>query len=145
MAAHAEAKLGEAALIQPALFIIEYALAKLWMSWGITPQAMMSHSVGEFVAASLAGVLSLEDAVNLVASRSALVQAQPRGAMIAVRLPEAELVPLLPETLSIAALIPRRFPLSAARNDAAEKFEAELKSKGVVSRRLETSHAFIPR
>ena len=80
---------------QPALFVIEYALAKLWMSWGIMPSAMIGHSVGEYVAGCLSGVFTLEDALLLVARRAALVQAQPGGAMLAVRLPETEVLPLL--------------------------------------------------
>ena len=82
---------------QPALFTIEYALAKLWMSWGIRPAAMIGHSVGEYVAGCLAGVFSLEDALTLVARRGALVQAQPGGAMLAVRLPENEVAAVLPD------------------------------------------------
>ena len=92
--ADAEA-LKQTAVAQPALFVIEYALARLWMEWGIHPQAMIGHSIGEYVAACLAGVCSLEDALSLVAARGRLMQEQPGGAMLAVLLPEAELRPLL--------------------------------------------------
>ena len=138
----AEAQLGEARLTQPALFVVEYALARLWMSWGITPQAMISHSVGEFVAACLAGVFTVEEALSLVAARSAMVQALPRGAMTAVRLPEKELVPILPEGLSIAAINSPALSVVAGPCDIADKFEDELEKRGVISRRLQTSHAF---
>ena len=76
-------------LTQPALFIFEYALARLWMAWGMQPAAMVGHSVGEFVAACLAGVFSFEEGCRLVATRARIMQAMPTGAMLAVRLPEA--------------------------------------------------------
>ena len=138
----AERLLVETRFTQPALFVIEYALAKLWMSWGVKPAAMIGHSVGEYVAACLAGVFSLEDALVLVARRAALVQAQPGGAMLAVRLPEEQLIPLLNAQLAIAAInSPSLCVVSGPYQDVAE-LEERLKSKSIAARRLNTSHAF---
>ena len=127
---------------QPAIFSVEYALAQLWMSWGIVPRAMIGHSVGEFVAAVIAGVLSLEDALGVVATRGRLMQELPGGAMLAVRLPEAEVLPLLPPTLAIAAINGPALCVVSGPYEAMDAFEALLKSRNMVSRRLHTSHAF---
>ncbi len=91
-------------IAQPAIFLVQNALAALWMSRGITPEAMVGHSVGELTAACLAGVLSFDDALAFVVERGRLMQAAPGGAMLAVRLPEAELRPLLPAGLDIGAI-----------------------------------------
>src|SRR5206468_8675971 len=93
----AEQLLVQTQFTQPILFVIEYALAKLWMSWGVKPAAMIGHSVGEYVAGCLAGVFALEDALSLVARRAELIQRQPGGAMLSVRLSEKELLSLLNE------------------------------------------------
>ena len=81
--------LEETAITQPVIFMVEYALARLWCAWGVRPRAMAGHSIGEYTAACLAGVFTLPDAVRLVAARGRLVQEMPRGAMLAVGLPEA--------------------------------------------------------
>ncbi|WP_169518313.1 non-ribosomal peptide synthetase/type I polyketide synthase [Solimonas variicoloris] len=140
--AEAAARLRATVAAQPALFAVEYALARLWISWGIRPDAMIGHSLGEFVAATLAGVLTLEDALTIVATRARLMQALPGGAMLAVRLPEAELRALLPAALSIAAVNGPNLCVVSGAGDAVAAFEIALEARGVVSRRLHTSHAF---
>jgi len=127
---------------QPALFVTEYALARLWMSWGVKPAAMIGHSVGEYVAACLAGVFTLEDALALVARRGALVQAQPGGAMLSIRLPEKEVLPLLSPELSIAAINSPQLCVVSGPHDAIAALEKQLGSRGVLVRHLHTSHAF---
>ncbi len=138
-------QLNQTRFTQPALFTFGYALARLWMSWEVKPTAMLGHSVGEYVAATLAGVFSLEDALRLVTARAELVQSQPGGTMLAVRLPENELTALLSENdgkLSIAAInSPTLCVVSGHENEVAA-FERALDSRRTVSRRLNTSHAF---
>ena len=127
---------------QPALFVVEYALATLWTSWGVRPAAMLGHSVGELVAACLAGVLSLTDALQLVVARGRLMQGAPAGTMVAVPLAEADVTPLLADGLAIAAVNgPRECVVSGPADDVTA-FEARLAERGVTSKRLVTSHAF---
>ena len=127
---------------QPAIFTIEYALAQLWMSWGIRPKAMLGHSIGEFVAACLAGVLTLEDALTLVGARGRMMQEIPPGGMLSVRLPEPEVRTLLNGCLSLAALNAPSLCVVAGPLDALAQFEHELTKSGVACRKLVTSHAF---
>lgn len=127
---------------QPAIFSIEYALAKLWMSWGIRPQAMAGHSIGEFVAACLAGVFSLEDALALVATRGRMMQGVPAGGMLSVRMTDAEVRKRLPTSLSLAAVNSPSLCVVAGPFEALDVFESELGREGVACRRLVTSHAF---
>jgi amino acid adenylation domain-containing protein len=129
-------------IAQPAIFAIEYALAQLWMSWGIHPQAMLGHSVGEFVAACVAGVFSLEDALALVAARGRMMQEIPPGGMLSVRLPEPELRARLNGHSAIAAVNAPSLCVVAGPFDALDDLEARLKNEGVATRRLVTSHAF---
>ena len=138
----AEEQLLQTRITQPALFAIEYSLARLWMSWGIKPSAMIGHSVGEYVAACLADVFSLDEGLTLVARRAELIQQQPRGAMVAVRLPEAEVRPLLENGLSIAAINSPASCVVSGTFAAIESFEQRLKHAGIVHTRLHTSHAF---
>ncbi|HYO51727.1 type I polyketide synthase [Archangium sp.] len=130
------------ALTQPALFVIEYALARLWMAWGVKPWALVGHSLGEYVAACLAGVLSLEDALALVAARGRLMQELPGGAMLSVSLPEQEVRPLLGEALSLAAVNAPSLCVVSGPTDVVGSLESQLARRGVPHRRLHTSHAF---
>ncbi|MEO7825539.1 MAG: type I polyketide synthase, partial [Allosphingosinicella sp.] len=140
--AAAAERLAQTDVTQPALFAVEYALAKLWMPWGIRPRAMAGHSVGEYVAACLAGVLSLEDASRLVAARSRLMQEMPAGAMLSVPLPEGELRPQLGEDLALAAVNGPALCAVAGSVEAIAALERLLAGKGVACRRLHTTRAF---
>jgi acyl transferase domain-containing protein/acyl carrier protein len=135
-------RLVQTSVAQPALFVVEYALARLWMSLGVKPQAMVGHSLGEYVAACLAGVLSLDDALALVAARGQLMQRLPAGSMLSVALPEESVRPLLGERLALAAVNAPGLCVVAGPTDAVEALEAELARRGVEHRRLHTSHAF---
>ncbi len=125
----------------PALFATEYALAQLWMSWGITPAAMMGHSIGEYVAACLAGVFSLEDAVRIVAARGALIQTLPPGANIAVPLPEHEVRARLTDALSLAAVNGPSLCVVSGLPDNVSALHAQLTAQGIESRFLHIEHA----
>ncbi|MGK6309021.1 amino acid adenylation domain-containing protein [Variovorax sp. DT-64] len=136
------AALSPTSVTQPATFALEYALARQLMSLGVQPAAMIGHSVGEFAAAVLAGVMRLEDAARLVARRGALMQAQPAGIMLSVRLAAAELLPLLPEGISLAADNGPAVSVAAGPAEAIEQLRAALEAKGIVAKALQTSHAF---
>jgi len=130
------------ALAQPALFTIEYALARLWMEWGVTPRAMLGHSVGEYVAACLAGVFSLESALRLVAARGRLMQGLPGGAMLAVPLSAGEIEPLLRDGLALAAVNGPALCVVAGPAESISALREDLAARGVEGRPLRTSHAF---
>jgi acyl transferase domain-containing protein len=129
-------------LAQPAVFVVELALARLLMSWGIVPQAMIGYSLGEYVAACLAGVFALEDALRLVARRARLIQELPAGAMLGVSLPEEGLRPHLTPELSLAAVNGPAFSVAAGPVAAVDELERRLAAAGVACRRLPTTHAF---
>ena len=135
-------QLQQTAVTQPALFIIEYALARQWMAWGIHPEAMIGHSIGEYVAACLADVFSLEEALALVAARGQLMQRLPGGTMLAVSLPEHELKRFLDASVSLAAVNGPSLCVVSGPREAIELCEARLAANGAVFRRLDTSHAF---
>ncbi|MGQ0444040.1 MAG: amino acid adenylation domain-containing protein [Beijerinckiaceae bacterium] len=141
-AAEAGPRLQATALAQPALFSVSFSVAALWRSLGFEPAAMLGHSIGEFVAATLSGVMQLEDALEVVALRGAKMQELPEGAMLAVMLPEAELKTCLPGDLSIAAVNSTAVCVVSGPHPAIDAFEANLTARGAGSRRLRTSHAF---
>ncbi len=127
---------------QPILFAIEYALARLLMAWSVQPQAMIGYSLGEYVAACLSGVLSLEDALALVARRAKLIQELPGGAMLAVPLAEPEVRPLLGEGLAVSATNGPHFCVVGGTDEAVGDLERRLGERGVTCLRLTTTHAF---
>ena len=136
--AEAAPRLQATALAQPALFCVSFSVAALWRSLGFEPAAMLGHSIGEFVAATLAGVMRLEDALAVVAARGAMMQELPEGAMLAVMLKEPELKACLPGDLSIAAVNANAVCVVAGPHPAIDAFEAKLTARGAGWRRLRT-------
>ncbi len=127
---------------QPALFTIEYAMARQWAALGVTPGAMVGHSMGEYVAACLAGVLSLPDALRLIAVRAKLVNELAQAPMLAVMLPEEELLPQLPADLSVSLINGPSHCVVAGPPDSIAAFERTLTEQGVIARRVQNGHAF---
>lgn len=136
------ARLSETALTQPALFAVEYALARLLMGWGIAPQAMIGHSIGEYVAACLAGVFSLDDTLRLVSERGRLLQALPKGAMLSVGLPAAEAGRFTRAGCDIAAINGPQSCVLSGDEATVAAVERELVAHGAAVQRLHVSHAF---
>jgi acyl transferase domain-containing protein/acyl carrier protein len=134
--------LKQTAITQPALFTIEYSLARLWMEWGLKPRAMLGHSIGEYVAACLAGVMTLPEALSVVAMRGRLMDRMPGGSMLAVPLPEGALQPLLSPALSLAAVNAPSLCVLSGAAAAIDAVESSLTEQGLPCRRLHTSHAF---
>lgn len=139
---HASQLLTQTKYTQPALFVIEYSLAQLWMAWGIHPRAMVGHSIGEYVAGCLSGVFSLEDALVLVAARGQLMHDLPSGAMLAVPLPEQELLPLINPSLEVAVVNNPNIITVAGQHEAIEALQKQLAGRDVHAQVLHTSHAF---
>jgi phthiocerol/phenolphthiocerol synthesis type-I polyketide synthase E len=129
-------------LTQPALFVIEYALAMLWISWGVRPQAMVGHSIGEYVAACLAGVLSLEEALSLISARGRLMQELPGGSMLAVPLTESQIQPYMDGRVNLAVINGPSLCVVSGEHEAVRELKERLAKSGVESRMLHTSHAF---
>ncbi len=135
-------KINETLYAQPALFVVEYALAKLWMAWRIYPEAMIGHSIGEYVAACLAGIFSLEDALLLIANRGKLMQQQPPGAMISVALSMEDVQPFLSSEIALAANNAPQLSVLSGSIQAIDDLQKQLETQGITSKRLQTSHAF---
>jgi amino acid adenylation domain-containing protein len=138
----ATALLRQTQYTQPALFVLEYALAKLWQSWGIHPAAMIGHSIGEFVAACLSGVFSLENGLKLVATRARMMGKLPEGSMLSVRLPAETLEKRLNSDLAIAAINGPSLCVVSGPTDTIARLQQSLESEEIVCRPLHTSHAF---
>ncbi len=137
--------LDQTAYTQPALFALEYALFKLWTSWGINASVVMGHSLGEYVAACVAGVFSLEDGLKLVAQRARLMQALPaNGNMVAVMANEAQVkTAIAAETqISIAAVNTPENVVISGESEAIERVVAGFKTQGIQTTQLQVSHAF---
>ena len=120
---------------------------KLWKKLGIKPEAMMGHSVGEYVAACVAGVFTLEEGLKLVAVRGRLMQEAPRGVMISVEMPERGAEELLKAVgvgkgVSVAVVNGPKLSVLSGPEEMVERLEKELRNRGVNNQRLETSHAF---
>jgi acyl transferase domain-containing protein/long-subunit acyl-CoA synthetase (AMP-forming) len=136
------ARLNQTSATQPALFLIEYALARLWIEWGIRPEAMIGHSIGEYVAACLSGVFSLEDALTLVAARGKLLGDLPGGAMLAIPFSETEAREFLGRELSLAAVNSPALSVVSGPTEAIGRLEKQLTELDLICHQLHTSHAF---
>jgi len=127
---------------QVALFSVEYAISCVWAALGIAPAAMLGHSVGEFVAGVLSGVFDLAEALAIVRERGRLMGALPGGSMLAVRLSEERLRPLISPPVDIAAINAPGLCVLSGPTTEIDRIEVQLSGEGVISRRLHTSHAF---
>ncbi len=140
--ANADGTLRRTEFAQPAIFSVSYAMAKLWEHWGVRPSAMIGHSIGEFVAACVADVFSLEKALALVVTRGKLMQSQPPGSMLAVPLASAELETFIGPAVSVAAENGPALSVLSGPNEAIDEIELKLLARHIPGRRLRTSHAF---
>lgn len=127
---------------QPALFAIEYALAQLWMSWGVRPRAMIGHSIGEYAAAALAGVMTLKDATRLVARRGALMASCKPGSMLAIPKDESHIRSMLPDQIAVAAVNAPGMTVVAGPTAAIKRLAKRLENQKIKPTMLHTSHAF---
>jgi polyketide synthase PksJ len=129
-------------IAQPLLFTFEYALAKLLMEWGIRPTAMIGYSFGEYMAACISGVFSLEDALEIITTRGELMRKTPAGAMLSVPLPEKEIKPLLSNYQDISlSIVNDPSCIVGGSPEAVEAFAKEMKEQRLICGRVNTSHA----
>ncbi|MCI5122531.1 MAG: acyltransferase domain-containing protein, partial [Candidatus Electrothrix sp. AUS4] len=138
----AEELIRQTNITQPVLFLIEYCLAQLWLYWGIKPTAMVGHSIGEYVAACLSGVFSLDDALQLVAARGRLMHSLPPGSMLAVAQTAEEVASYLSPDLSLAVINGTKRCVVSGSHERIEQLKQQLDTDGVSCQTLQTSHAF---
>lgn len=136
------ARLRQTEIAQVALFCFEYALAQLWRHWGVVPGAMIGHSLGEYVAAHLAGVMSLDDALQVVLARGRIMQSMAAGSMVSVQLSAEELAPYLRPGAEIAAVNAPELCVLSGATEAVDAVQKALEADGVSCKRLQVSHAF---
>ncbi|OLP64674.1 Phthiocerol/phenolphthiocerol synthesis polyketide synthase type I PpsE [Bacillus pumilus] len=141
-ASHDPQLINQTEYTQPLLFSIEYALAKLLIHFGVKPQAMIGHSIGEYTAAAVSGSLSVEDAIDLVSYRGQLISQLPKGAMLSVPLSEQNVLPYLTDELSLAAVNGPALCVVSGETSAIDALAEKLEAAGHGSRKLHTSHAF---
>ena len=138
--------INQTAYTQPALFAIEYALFKLWQSWGINPDVVMGHSIGEYTAACVAGVFSLEDGLKLIAHRGRLMQQMPSGGKMVALMASAEqireIIKPYDSKVSLAAINGPQSVVISGEGEAITEICQQLESKGIKTKQLQVSHAF---
>lgn len=135
-------KLDNTYFTQPTLFTLSYSFAKLWMEWGLNPNALIGYSFGEYVAATLADIFTLEEGLLIVAKRAELLSKMPRGAMYAVKMPIDELKQRLPKEISISCYNGQELNIIGGDIDATQKLAETLRSEKIFVKKLSTSHAF---
>ena len=135
-------KLHRTKYVQPVLFAVEYALAQLWSSLGVVPDRIVGHSMGEYVAACLSGVFSLDDALRLVSKRAELVDQLPQARMLAVLLPEADLLPMLSSDVCLSLINGAQICVVAGEARQIEELQKTLEAKGIICRPVQNGHAF---
>ena len=135
-------RLSQTWLTQPLLFSVEYALAQLWLSWGVEPTLMIGHSLGEWVAATIAGVFTLDDALRLVAKRAKLMDSAESGAMLMVALAQDKVSTYISDEVALAAVNSPSYSVLSGPKDAIAAISAQLTQQNIINKLLRTSHAF---
>jgi len=138
----AQRSLTQTAVTQPALFVIEHALARLWMSWGVQPVAMIGHSVGEYVAACIGGTFDRDSALRLLARRASMMQSLPAGSMLAIKASAEQLTDFLSPAISIAAFNAPKLVVVSGERDSISDLQKRLQQENIATMPVRTSHAF---
>ena len=138
----AQRELTQTAVAQPALFVIEHALARLWMSWGVRPAAMIGHSVGEYVAACIGGTFDRDSVLQLLARRGSMIQTLPSGSMLAIKASEEQVAKFLFPRISIAAFNAPNLVVASGEHASIAELGQVLRRQSIACQPLHTSHAF---